>query len=107
MTRLEKYQFWLNHIEAWSRSELSQAEYTRQHALSIKSFAYYKRRYGTEPEPPPRPQLVPVVMPEENSADSILPPGSGITLTSPGGFRLELPTDFDESCLRRILQVVQ
>ena len=34
MTREQKHQYWLNHIEAWQASDLSQTEYARRHNLS-------------------------------------------------------------------------
>ena len=40
-----KRDLWFQHINAWQESELSQAEYVRQHNLSAKSFGYYRRRY--------------------------------------------------------------
>ena len=36
--------YWQNHVNEWSRSGLSQAEYSRQNNLSIRLFGYYKRR---------------------------------------------------------------
>ena len=38
-----KRQFCFQHIEAWRKSQMAQAEYARQHNLSIKSFGYYRR----------------------------------------------------------------
>ena len=45
MTREQKHQYWLNHIEAWQASDLSQTEYARRHNLSPKTFNYHKRRH--------------------------------------------------------------
>ena len=35
-------QIWLEHIEAWKQSGLSQAQYCRTHNISSKSFYYWK-----------------------------------------------------------------
>ena len=43
-----KRPFWFQHIEAWQQSELSQAEYARQHELSISTFGYYRHCYLKE-----------------------------------------------------------
>ncbi|MFK0570175.1 IS66 family insertion sequence element accessory protein TnpA [Endozoicomonas sp.] len=37
--------FWFQHIEAWHTSGISQAEYARQHKLSIKSVRCFQRNY--------------------------------------------------------------
>ena len=39
---------WRRHIEAWSRSGLSQAEYCRRHGLQRKAFSRWKRRLEQE-----------------------------------------------------------
>jgi len=36
--------FWLDHIQQWDQSELSQAAYCRQHDLSEQKFSYRKRQ---------------------------------------------------------------
>lgn len=35
-------QAWLEHIEAWKQSDLTQAQYCRTHRISAKSFYYWK-----------------------------------------------------------------
>ena len=35
-------QLWLEHIEAWKQSDLTQAQYCRTHNISTKSFYYWK-----------------------------------------------------------------
>jgi hypothetical protein len=37
-------EFWSGHVREWKRSGLSQAGYCRKHRISIKSFAYWKRK---------------------------------------------------------------
>ena len=39
-------------------------------------------------------------------ADSVQPTGASIEVTTPSGFRLEVPPDFDADHLRRLLQVL-
>lgn len=38
--------FWLEHIEQWQVSEVSQADYCRQHGLCQKKFSYRKQHSG-------------------------------------------------------------
>ena len=42
----EREQFWLSHMESWTPSGLSQAEYCRQNDLNIARFRYWKRRFS-------------------------------------------------------------
>ena len=104
MTQEQKRLFWQQHIIDWQQSGLSQAEYTRRHDLTIKSFSYYKRRYGQTDESvqPSTPAMVPVVL-KDNEHE---PSQSGIRLVTPQGFRLELTSDFDQMTLRRLLAVL-
>lgn len=44
----KKRAFWNAHLKAWTETELTQAEYCRQHNLSIKSFGYWKRKQKKE-----------------------------------------------------------
>jgi hypothetical protein len=49
MTAIENQQaksFWLDHIQQWDQSELSQAAYCRQHDLCEQKFSYRKRQSG-------------------------------------------------------------
>ena len=36
----DKRQFWFQHVEQWEQSALSQAEYARQHELSLDSAVF-------------------------------------------------------------------
>jgi len=38
--------FWLDHVEQWQSSGLSQAAYCRQHGLCQQKFSYRKRQTG-------------------------------------------------------------
>ena len=86
MSREQKRQHWLNHIKAWQASDLSQAEYTRRHNLSVKTFQYHKRRYSqTFANITPAQTIVPVVV--EPSESLTAPLTSGITLVTPQGIK--------------------
>ena len=105
-----KRRFWLQHIEAWRTTDLSQTEYARQHQLSIKSFSYFRRRYAREPQPPQpetvKAALLPVHIAPEVTAKSE-PSDTGISLTCPRGFRIELTTGFDPLVLRQVLNILE
>ena len=40
----ETQQYWVRHINSWQRSELTQADYCRQHGLAPKRFHYWKQK---------------------------------------------------------------
>ncbi len=105
MTREQKCRNWLNPIEAWQASDLSQAEYSRRHNLSVKTFQYHKRRYSQAPNDiAPVQKIVPVVV--ETPEAVTVPAASGITLVTPQRIKIELETDFDSDCLKRLLKVL-
>ena len=101
----DKRQFWFHHIELWQASGLSQAEYARQNQLAIRKLNYYKRCFLEEQCPAKPASLVPVTVTEAAAPASELAP-SGITLTSPGGFRIELAAGFDHQALQQVLNAL-
>lgn len=111
---LSKREFWFRHVEAWRRGNLAQIEYARKHNLSVKSFGYYRRRYFREQEgfstDAGTPKLLSVsVIPEvpaQTDAESQAV-SAGITLTSPGGFRIELSTGFHPRTLQQVLKLLE
>ena len=105
-----KREFWIKHIKAWSKSDMAQAEYARQHNLSIKSFGYYRRRYfheeqKTQPEAIAATLLPVTVVADEQARPTV--PEPGITLQSPGGFRIELAAGFDPVALQQVLKALE
>ena len=42
--RTERGRFWQRHLRQWRQSGLSQAQYCRQHRLSVPAFGWWKRR---------------------------------------------------------------
>ena len=80
-------QFWRAHVEAWDRSDLTQAAYCAAHGLSTKSFYRWRHKQGeaVQPASPSSPlTLVPVSV-------GMLATSSMVLLHSPGGWRIELP----------------
>lgn len=105
-----KRQFWIEHIKAWSNSDMTQAEYARQHNLPIRSFGYYRRRYfhGKQQAQAEttRTTLLPVtVVADEPTKPAMTEPG--ITLQSPCGFRIELAAGFDPVALQQVLKALE
>jgi hypothetical protein len=105
----EKRDFWFQHINAWQVSDLSQAEYVRQHNLSAKSFGYYRRRYfqsqPAEIADPGHSPLLPVQLEDESDIQS--EHRNCIILTTPNSYRIELPYGFDTATLQRVIRVLE
>jgi hypothetical protein len=106
----QKREFWRRHIEQWSRSGSTQAEYCRRHKLSTKSFTYWKGRFRelsilnmtTRQKEPVR--FVPVeVRPEAELAADNSP---GLVLHR-DGYRIEIREGFNPAVLGKVLRTIQ
>ncbi|GAA4651613.1 hypothetical protein GCM10023116_38970 [Kistimonas scapharcae] len=104
-----KRDFWFQHINAWQVSDLSQAEYVRQHNLSAKCFGYYRRRYfqslPAEMAEPKRTSLLPVQI--DNDSETLSENQGSIFLTTPGGYRITLSSGFNADALQRVIRVLE
>lgn len=67
---------WREILDAFERSDLSQAEFCRRRSLALATFRYHRTRAATRPVLPEAPRLV-ELLPEP-------------TVPSDGGLRLEL-----------------
>lgn len=85
-----KAAFWAPHLDGCRDSGLSQAAYCRQHGLSLKCFAYWRRTLGPplalSTAPASMPTVVPIVVRDVPMADDRievrLPNGSQVTLST-------------------------
>ncbi len=89
---------WLNHIEVWQRSGLSQAAYCRQHQLNAKSFSGRIRDYRTQGLSK-LPELIPVQVKVEDE-----PPLTPVLVLIVQGCRLELPTSVSAQWLSQLMR---
>ena len=106
----DKRQFWLQHVEQWEQSDLSQAEYARQHELSLSTFGYYRQCYLKKSRAKPleaSTSLLPVNIADEAPAEQPAQSEVGIILTSPGGIRIELAPGFDPQALQMVLGMLE
>jgi len=96
----EKRKYWEQHIEQWSRIELTQVEYCRRHKLSVKSFTYWKGRFGQKSSV----SFVPVqVKPETVTAAGI----SSALIVSKDGYRIEINEGFNPAALAEVLKAIR
>jgi hypothetical protein len=87
-----KAQHWNAHLTAWQGSGLSQAAYCVQHGLKPATFGYWRGKQRKDASQPLT--LVPLNLGTR---------GAGPVLTSPGGWRLELPGNLPAPWLAELL----
>ena len=92
-----KAAFWAPHLDGWRDSGLSQAAYCRQHGLSLKCFAYWRRTLGPtralSSAPTSMPAVVPIVVHDASMADD------RIEVRLPNGLQVIMPTGLDPARL--------
>lgn len=85
---------WKAHLDKWEESGLSQSEYCRRHDLSRHRFSYWKARI--------RPQNLPVELAQVPSGALNVGP-SVLKLNLPQGVQVEIPDNFSQETLERVL----
>lgn len=96
--------FWRKHVDGWQESGLSQAEYCRQHKLSVGAFWHWKRRYldqGEEPSPDKTPEIVPIPVQQLTITEARQP-----IILHASGYQIELSGDFCRSTLVKLLETL-
>lgn len=88
MARREGPVYWQKHLEACKQSELTQKAYCAEHGLSTKTFyRWLRKEKDAATATQPSLTLVPVSISVPAANRGIL------RLHSPGGWRIELPSD--------------
>lgn len=87
---------WLDRIEAWQSSGLTQSAYCRQQGLNTHTFAARLSDYRKRTMSPPA--LIPV------QVQSLTPPAERLVLHGSQGYRLELPSTVDAAWLAELLR---
>ncbi len=89
MAKRHGFEFWRAHLEAWHQSDLTQTAYCTKHELSERAFSSWRRKAkGVVAVTGVRPSLTLVA-----AQIGVLAPGGVVRLHSPGGWRIELPTE--------------
>ena len=87
---------WVQHINAWHRSKLSQVDYCRQHSLSPKRFHYWKDKLESSGVVAKTPRQASARKTAPVSPSNFVPisvnatpiPSEGLTLSLPNGIEL-------------------
>lgn len=88
-----KAEFWKPHLAGWRDSGLSQAAYCREHGLSLKCFAYWRRTLGSTLALSSAPAVVPIVVGDAPVADE------RIEVRLPNGLEVSLSAGLDPARL--------
>ena len=90
---------WKARVEQWQQSGLSQAAFARQQDMDIKRLRYWASRLSKDD---PATRLVPIKI--KNKASPKSAPTPALSLTSPSGWTLTLPTGVEAAWLGNLLQ---
>ena len=94
-------QRWLERIQAWEQSGLTQKAFCKQHRLGLASLQRWRRLFRTEQSSnnPTPVALLPVSVKETNPAN--------LTVVVNDTLRIEIPAGFDPNALRQIIEVLR
>lgn len=93
---------WLAHVEQWWQSGMSKAAYCAAHGLNYSSFCYWLRKSRSAPVhvPVSSPAIVPLPF-------TLAPKAPSIGLLVGNRYALDIPSDFDEATLTKLLSVLE
>jgi hypothetical protein len=97
----EREQFWRSHLETWSLSGLSQAEYCRQNDLNLARFGYWKRRFRKDNLPVEFVQVPTASVKSTRLFQDTGVPSLRITMGSE--FAIEVLDEFSPATLEKVL----
>jgi hypothetical protein len=93
---------WEGHVIAWSRSELTQSAYCREHGLLPKLFSAWVGRVKRSSAELSKPlTMVPVVVERHGGHDKFISP---ISLQHQSGWQLQLPANVAAGWLGNVLK---
>ena len=90
LSREEKLAFWQNHLDGWKASHLPKAKYCEQQNISYHTFNNWLKKLNKSGD------FVSVRIYHD----------SPIQLNLPNGIQIQLPTDFCDKSLKRLLSVM-
>lgn len=94
---------WRQHIEAWQRSGLSQAEYCKQQQINVRTFTARLSDYRRLPETDSV-TFIPVQVEPTRSASEATPATAAIIFIHSHGHRLELASSVSARWVAELLR---
>lgn len=99
-------QFYQKHLANWKNTGLSQAEYCRRNGLIRPRFGYWKKKLFKE-EGQVEFAVLPVSISEQNTPFIRANISSPIRLMVDSRLSLEIPDQFSQDTLTKVLQILQ
>ncbi|MFZ6677774.1 IS66 family insertion sequence element accessory protein TnpA [Undibacterium sp. Tian12W] len=106
MTREERRTLWQERINQWQQSGLRLAAFSRHHELDIKRLAYWRTRLKSIALESAHQTLDPLrIQPVSPQVDASAPSAMEgcLSITSPGGWHITLPTTLPVAWLGELL----
>lgn len=105
MDRNQKKDFWHNHIEECSKSNLSQIDYCTTHKIPLSTFSYWKKKLKSDNSS--KPVFYPIALSSEQSSSQEQKATSLILHIRDGRFTLEIEKDFLPSTLSQVVTTLE
>ena len=96
---------WQAHVNALAKSELSRAEYYRQHNLSYHALTYWKRKLSRPSSN--KTTLVPVTLPAALMRNGVQHNQAELQIILPGKLSVAVGNNFSPATLSRLLTVLE
>jgi len=98
-----RQQFWQKHIDAWSTSGQTQAQYCRDHSLNTWTFYGWKQKLTRQESNSPRFIAVNLPSPQKDDNQST---GSRLCLNLSNGMSIEVSDGFSQETLSSLIETV-
>ena len=93
---------WFSHVARWRQSDMGKTEYCKAHGLSLSSFRYWLRKSHSETAG--LCALPPAIFP---LPFTLAPKPPSIGLMVGNRYALDVPADFEEAMLTRLLSILE
>ena len=101
-----KEKFWLDHLNAWRKSDLSNLAYCTAHNLDVKLFSCWKTKlYKSNPELKNKTFEIPVFFPVGVVQSELVDKASGIYIHLSNELKISLEKNFDETTESRDIAI--
>ncbi len=98
----KRCQFWERHLKTWSKSGLTQNAYCRNNNLKPNRLTYWKKKFKRKNLPVEFVQIIPGQVSETIN----YPAQSCLRLNVESRFQIEIPADFSQTTLAKVLLVL-
>ncbi len=97
---------WVAHVASFQKSELSRAEYCRQHKLSYHAMIYWQRKLASNSSSKET-TLVPVSFGHKIENNFMQPQGAALKVILPDKISIEVGDNFSAATLTKLLATLE